>query len=85
MLCDWVMEYRRHLGLGAYEGNLELEYDTLVQSLFRSIEEAYEKDTMQGPRHRYSLSIEEVGKKYFLKLEVHLVICLILVKICYCY
>lgn len=49
MLCDWVMEYRRHLGLGAYEGNLELEYDTLVQSLFRSIEEAYEKDTMQGP------------------------------------
>ncbi|ASZ16051.1 MULTISPECIES: DNA phosphorothioation-dependent restriction protein DptG [Bacillus cereus group] len=67
MLCDWVMEYRRHLGLGAYEGNLELEYDTLVQSLFRSIEEAYEKDTMQGPRHRYSLSIEEVGKKYFLK------------------
>ena len=43
MLCDWVMEYRRHLGLGAYEGNLELEYDTLVQSLFRSIEEAYEK------------------------------------------
>jgi len=67
MLCDWVMEYRGHLGLGAYEGNLELEYDTLVQSLFRSIEEAYEKDTMQGPRHRYSLSIEEVGKKYFLK------------------
>ncbi|MED2151502.1 DNA phosphorothioation-dependent restriction protein DptG, partial [Bacillus thuringiensis] len=67
MLCDWVMEYRRHLGLGAYEGNLELEYDTIVQSLFRSIEEAYEKDTMQGPRHRYSLSIEEVGKKYFLK------------------
>ncbi|WP_078410113.1 DNA phosphorothioation-dependent restriction protein DptG [Priestia abyssalis] len=67
MLRDWIMEYRVHLSLGTVEENLELEYDTLVQALFNSIEEAYQKDTMQGPRHRYSLSIEEIGRKYFLK------------------
>ncbi|WP_035432003.1 DNA phosphorothioation-dependent restriction protein DptG [Bacillus sp. UNC322MFChir4.1] len=67
MLRDWVMEYRGHLSLELFEENLELDYDVLVHALFSSIEEAYEKDTMQGPRHRYSLSIEEIGKKYFLK------------------
>ena len=66
MLCDWVMEYRRHLGLGAYEGNLELEYDTLVQSLFRSIEEAYEKIRCKAPTQ--ILFINRRGwEKYFLK------------------
>lgn len=67
MLRDWVMEYREHLSLALFEENLILEYDVLVHALYSSIEEAYEKDTMQGPRHRYSLSIEEIGKKYFLK------------------
>lgn len=67
MLHDWIMEYRRHLALDEYEETLELEYEVLVQVLFTSIEESYEKSTMKGPKSRYYLSIEEIGKKYFLK------------------
>lgn len=67
MLRDWIMEYRGHLSLEFFEENLELEYDMLVHSLFNSIEEAYEKSTMQGSGSRYALSLEEIGKKYFLK------------------
>ncbi|OLR22393.1 DNA phosphorothioation-dependent restriction protein DptG [Bacillus cereus] len=67
MLQDWIIEYRRHLALEDCRENLELEYDFLVQTLFTSIEEAYDKDSMKGPKPRYYLSIEEIGKKYFLK------------------
>jgi len=67
MLRDWIMEYRVHQVLSELEGNLDLEYDSLVGNLFLSIEEAYEKPSMQGPQNRYPLSIEEIGKKYFLK------------------
>ena len=67
MLREWIIEYRVHLGLPELEEDLELEYDNLVKSLFLSIEEAYEKPSMQGPQARYPLSIEEIGKKVFLK------------------
>ncbi|PEJ38204.1 DNA phosphorothioation-dependent restriction protein DptG [Bacillus wiedmannii] len=67
MLHDWIVEYRKYSGLRAYEEDLVLEYDTLVQYLFRNIKEGYEKSTMLGSRNRYFLSIEEIGKKYFLK------------------
>lgn len=67
MLREWIHEYRAHLSLPALEEELDLNYDTLVNTLFKSIDEAYQKDSMQGPRHRYFLSIEEIGKKYFLK------------------
>jgi DNA phosphorothioation-dependent restriction protein DptG len=66
MLRDWVNEYRTHLSLSPVN-NLDLEYFSLVNSLYISIEEAYEKPTLQGPRNRYALSIEEIGKKFFLK------------------
>lgn len=67
MLRNWVIEYQSHLSLELSKEKLELEYENLVQALFKSIEAAYEKESMQGPRHRYWLSIEEIGKKYFLK------------------
>ncbi|MCY9138068.1 DNA phosphorothioation-dependent restriction protein DptG [Peribacillus frigoritolerans] len=67
MLRLWIVEYRFHLALP--EKNLleSLNYDDLVTNLYSSIEEAYEKPTMLGTRNRYHLSIEEIGKKYFLK------------------
>lgn len=67
MLREWIFEYRVHLGLPELEGNLEFNYDNLVKNLYFSIEEAYSKSSMQGPQARYPLSIEEIGKKYFLK------------------
>ncbi|HDR6389457.1 DNA phosphorothioation-dependent restriction protein DptG [Bacillus cereus] len=67
MLRDWIIEHRKYSGLRVYEEDLVLEYDTLVQYLFRNIKEVYEKSTMLGSRNRYFLSIEEIGKKYFLK------------------
>lgn len=67
LLSQWIVEYRFHLSLPAQTLPENLTYEDLVAKLYSSIEEAYEKPTMQGPRNRYSLSIEEIGKKFFLK------------------
>jgi DNA phosphorothioation-dependent restriction protein DptG len=67
LLNQWIVEYRFHLALPEQNLPENLTYEDLVAKLYASIEEAYEKPTMQGPRNRYSLSIEEIGKKFFLK------------------
>lgn len=67
LLNQWIVEYRFHLALPEQNLPENLTYEDLVAKLYSSIEEAYEKPTMQGPRNRYSLSIEEIGKKFFLK------------------
>lgn len=67
MLREWIIEYRSILSLQEEYLAKDLEYDVLVDKLYSSIEEAYEKPTMQGPRNRYQLSIEEIGKKFFMK------------------
>lgn len=67
ILKEWLKEYRQHLSLSPFTEKIEFEYNSLVEALFSSIEEAYQKATMQGPRNRYPLSIEEIGKKSFLK------------------
>ncbi|MFF2496864.1 DNA phosphorothioation-dependent restriction protein DptG [Peribacillus sp. NPDC058075] len=67
LLSKWIVEYRFHLALPEQNLPENLTYEDLVAKLYSSIEEAYEKPTMQGPRNRYSLSIEEIGKKFFLK------------------
>ncbi|MDM5211012.1 DNA phosphorothioation-dependent restriction protein DptG [Peribacillus sp. NJ4] len=67
LLGQWIVEYRFHLALPEQNLPKNLPYEDLVAKLYSSIEEAYEKPTMQGPRNRYNLSIEEIGKKFFLK------------------
>ncbi|WMX54806.1 DNA phosphorothioation-dependent restriction protein DptG [Peribacillus sp. R9-11] len=67
LLRQWIVEYRFHLALPGQNLPENLTYEDLVAKLYSSIEEAYEKPTMQGPRNRYNLSIEEIGKKFFLK------------------
>ncbi|MBP2079462.1 DNA phosphorothioation-dependent restriction protein DptG [Oceanobacillus polygoni] len=67
MIREWMQEYRSILSLTNNSIDENLEYDELVMELFKSIQETYEKSTMQGPQSRYPLSIDEVGKKYFMK------------------
>ncbi|OZT13656.1 DNA phosphorothioation-dependent restriction protein DptG [Priestia aryabhattai] len=67
LLKQWIIEYRVHSSLPEIEICSEGTYSSLVDLLYSSIEEAYQKPSMQGPRNRYSLSIEEIGKKFFLK------------------
>ncbi|MBY0078483.1 DNA phosphorothioation-dependent restriction protein DptG [Priestia aryabhattai] len=67
LLEQWITEYRLHSLLPEEDKTFSSTYQSLTDNLFSSIEEAYQKPSMQGPRNRYSLSIEEVGKKYFLK------------------
>ncbi|USK35047.1 DNA phosphorothioation-dependent restriction protein DptG [Bacillus sp. F19] len=67
VLTNWILEYR---GLMELEQIKELpeKYDELIISLYNSIEEVHTKlPTKQGTKSRYSLSLEQIGKKYFLK------------------
>lgn len=66
VLCDWIKIYREQMSLSPKTIDNE-GYEDLVQYLYNSILEAYQKPNMLGPRSRYPLSIEEIGKKYFMK------------------
>ncbi len=61
ILRTWITEYRYHTSLPEIE--LTNTYDDLVTQLFESLKEGVREET----KSRYALSIEEVGKKYFLK------------------
>lgn len=61
VLCDWIKIYREQMSLSPKTIDNE-GYEDLVQYLYNSILEAYQKPNMLGPRSRYPLSIEEIGK-----------------------
>lgn len=67
LLKEWIIEYRSLLELPEKISLESLDYEELVHKLFDSIQETYSKSTMLGPQSRYPLSIEEIGKKYFMK------------------
>lgn len=60
-LKQWIKEYRHHVSLP--EMKLDDDYNLLVTKLFESLNEGIVAET----KSRYALSIEEIGKKYFLK------------------
>lgn len=62
LLKQWIKEYRYHTYLTDLE-SMPNDYEELVQLLYSSLDEGIEKAT----KSRYALSIEEIGKKYFLK------------------
>lgn len=57
----WILIYRDNYMLE--EIDLELEFNNLISTLSNSLLEKIDQSTMS----RYALSIEEIGKKYFLK------------------
>ncbi|WP_156291354.1 DNA phosphorothioation-dependent restriction protein DptG [Oceanobacillus salinisoli] len=62
VLRKWIEEYRYHTSLPELDLN-DNSYDNLVMKLYQSINEGITLET----KSRYSLSIEEIGKRYFLK------------------
>lgn len=58
---QWIKEYRENFSLDEIETTLEFE--SLITCLINSLLEKIEQATMS----RYALSIEEIGKRYFLK------------------
>ena len=58
---EWIKVYRNVFLLD--DDNLELEFNSLINSLEKSLTEKIGQATMS----RYALYIEEIGKKYFLK------------------
>ena len=61
ILRIWIAEYRYHNSLEGVE--LSEEYEKLVIQLYDSLDEGISSET----KGRYSLSVEEIGKRYFLK------------------
>ena len=61
-LKEWIAEYRYHTSLPEVEIDDD-EYQNLVKELFSSLNDGIQA----GPKSRYALSIEEIGKRYFLK------------------
>lgn len=67
ILKEWVKEYRYLLELEPINQYPE-EYAELVALLYESIDYVHSYlPTKQGTKSRYSLYVEEIGKKYFLK------------------
>ncbi|GAA0492761.1 hypothetical protein GCM10008986_18940 [Salinibacillus aidingensis] len=62
VLKTWIGEYRYHVSLLPLE-TLADDFDGLVDQLFLSLDEGVPKET----KTRFALSIEEIGKRYFLK------------------
>ncbi|KGX89830.1 hypothetical protein N781_08925 [Pontibacillus halophilus JSM 076056 = DSM 19796] len=62
LLKSWVEEYRYHSSLTPIE--LQDDFEELVRSLVTSLSEG---GLRLGPTSRFKLSIDEIGKKYFLK------------------
>jgi DNA phosphorothioation-dependent restriction protein DptG len=58
----WIEEYRYHASLPSITFVSE-DYEGLVGALFKSLSEGVSEET----KSRYALSIEEIGKRYFLK------------------
>lgn len=58
---QWIKEYRTNFSLDEIE--TPLEFESLINCLINSLSEKIEQATMS----RYALSIEEIGKRYFLK------------------
>jgi len=58
---QWVKEYRQHLSLPPAE--TPVDYEGTVDLLYKSLVDGISEET----KSRYALSIEEIGKRYFLK------------------
>ncbi|MGG0176416.1 DNA phosphorothioation-dependent restriction protein DptG [Gottfriedia acidiceleris] len=66
-ITNWIKEYADLMEIELVE-NYSIEYVSLIFKLFAMIEEVHTKiQTKQGTKSRYSLSVEQIGKKYFLK------------------
>ena len=61
IIRKWIKDYRENRDLG--ELNLNENYNKLVNILINSIDMAIKKAT----KSRYRLSLDEVGKRYYLK------------------
>jgi DNA phosphorothioation-dependent restriction protein DptG len=67
VLKEWIQEYRYLLELDEID-DYPMEYSSLAQILFESIDFVHSYlPTKQGTKSRYSLYVEEIGKRYFLK------------------
>ena len=62
-LYEWVKIYRNNLDQEPVD--VELEFEELVNTLEKSLAEKIEQATIS----RYALWMEEIGKKYFLKIK----------------
>ena len=60
---EWIKIYRNNFGQEPVD--VELEFEELVNTLEKSLAEKIDQATIS----RYSLWIEEIGKKYFLKIR----------------
>lgn len=60
-LNEWIQIYRQYFNLEAIDS--EFDYESLVRNLYSSLYEQLDEATIS----RYSLAIETIGKKYFLK------------------
>ena len=60
---EWIKIYRNNFGQEPVD--VELEFEELVNTLEKSLAEKIESATIA----RYALWIEEIGKKYFLKIR----------------
>ncbi|WP_077306384.1 DNA phosphorothioation-dependent restriction protein DptG [Terribacillus halophilus] len=58
----WIEEYRYHVSLPSMNFVVK-DYESLVSYLYQSLDEGLSAET----KSRYALSVEEVGKRYFLK------------------
>lgn len=61
VIKKWVGEYRQHVSLPPQE--IPYDYEGVVNALYLSLLDGVSAET----KSRYALSIEEIGKKYFLK------------------
>lgn len=65
-LNEWIDIYRECFNLNTI--NIEIiNYEDGVKILYDSLNEQLSKKTMQGTASRYSIALETIGKKYFLK------------------
>ena len=62
LIKAWISEYRYHTSLPEIDIKNE-NYENLITILYESLDEGVSAET----KSRYALSIEEIGKRYFLK------------------
>lgn len=67
IVSNWIKEYAYLMDLVIVD-EIPKDFESQIFNLFKLIEEVHTKvQTKQGTQSRYALSLEQIGKKYFLK------------------